>query len=125
MRKGETLATIASRYGVTVTDIKRWNRLKTSSVRRGTRLKIRTGEASVGSAESLAADSLRVASIHVSPAKSRRGHSGPVKMVVTVRAGDTLGTIASRHGPTVAKLKSVNGLTTSRVRAGQRLKIPA
>jgi membrane-bound lytic murein transglycosylase D len=36
VRKGETLDMIANQYGVAVSDIKQWNHLKTSSVRRGT-----------------------------------------------------------------------------------------
>jgi membrane-bound lytic murein transglycosylase D len=45
VRRGETLAEIAQRYNVSVSDLRRWNRLNSSSVRRGTRLKIRTAEA--------------------------------------------------------------------------------
>src|SRR5262245_14030621 len=49
VRKGETLDMIANQYGVSVGDIKRWNHLSSSKVRRGTRLKIRVGEAAVSS----------------------------------------------------------------------------
>jgi membrane-bound lytic murein transglycosylase D len=129
VRKGETLATIAAKYGVTVTDIRRWNHLKSSSVRRGTRLKIRTGEAAVSSPESLAADSARVATLKPPPArKSGRATSRGVVAggtSVRVRSGDTLGEIAKRHGTTVGRLKQLNGLESSRIRAGQRLRVPA
>jgi membrane-bound lytic murein transglycosylase D len=40
-----------------------------------------------------------------------------------VRRGDTLSTIADRHHVTVTKLKRWNGMHTSRIRPGQRLKI--
>ena len=124
VRRGETLAEIATKYGVTVTDIKRWNHLKTSSVRRGTRLKIRVGDAAIPSPESLAADSVRVANLKPpSPRRSGRG-SVATNGSVTVRSGDTLSEIAKRHGTTVSRLKRANGLESSRVRAGQRLKLP-
>lgn len=42
-----------------------------------------------------------------------------------VRSGDTLWSIARRHGTTVARLKSANGLRSERVRPGQRLVIPS
>ncbi len=42
----------------------------------------------------------------------------------TVRRGDTLWTIARRYGTTVAAIKAENGLRTSRVLAGQVLRIP-
>lgn len=42
-----------------------------------------------------------------------------------VRSGDSLWGIARRHGTTVAQLKEVNGLRSSRLKVGQRLVIPA
>jgi peptidoglycan lytic transglycosylase D len=128
VRRGETLAMIASRHGVTAEEIRRWNRLGSSTVRRGTRLKIRTGDAAVASAEHVRADSIRVASFEPPRGKAvkrTRGGGTTARRVVTVRAGDTLGAIASRHGTTVAQLRRANGLASSRIRAGQRLKIPA
>ncbi|MDE5660569.1 MAG: LysM peptidoglycan-binding domain-containing protein [Muribaculaceae bacterium] len=42
--RGETLSAIASRYGVTTKQIKKWNNLSSNRLRRGTRLKIVTRE---------------------------------------------------------------------------------
>ena len=129
VRKGETLDQIADQYGVTVSDIKLWNHLTTSKVRRGTRLKIRVGDAAISSPESLAADSARVAMI-IPPRPTRSRHHASRGAVassgtITVQSGDTLELLAKRHGTTVSKLKEANGLDTSRIRAGQRLKLPA
>ena len=41
-----------------------------------------------------------------------------------VKAGDNLWTIARKHGTTVDKLKALNGVESSRLRVGQRLKLP-
>jgi LysM repeat protein len=41
-----------------------------------------------------------------------------------VRSGDSLGRIARTHGTTVQAIKAANGLTSDRVVAGQRLKLP-
>src|SRR5262245_57736484 len=92
VHRGETLASIAAKNGVSVGDIKRWNHLKTSTVRRGTRLKIRTADASPVDA---ASDSVQVASFSP-PQPSRRGSASSieVKEVIIVRSGETLGTIA-------------------------------
>jgi membrane-bound lytic murein transglycosylase D len=124
VRRGETLATIAQRYGVSVADIKRWNRLKTNVVRRGTRLKIRTEQAAM---ESSTADSVKIAALKPPPARRsakgvRTSRSG--QKVVVVRRGDTLSEIARRHGVTVSQLRQANGMRGSAVRAGQRLKLP-
>ncbi|MGI6220224.1 MAG: transglycosylase SLT domain-containing protein [Bacteroidaceae bacterium] len=40
IRRGETLSTIAKRYGVSVSQLKRWNGLRGTSIRAGRRLKI-------------------------------------------------------------------------------------
>ncbi|MEK7329902.1 MAG: LysM peptidoglycan-binding domain-containing protein [Candidatus Eisenbacteria bacterium] len=42
-----------------------------------------------------------------------------------MRAGETLGVLAQRHGTTVEQLMRANRLWSSRIRAGQRLRIPA
>jgi LysM repeat protein len=41
-----------------------------------------------------------------------------------VRAGDNLSTIAMRHGATTEELQKLNGLRTSRIKVGQRIKLP-
>ncbi len=41
-----------------------------------------------------------------------------------VRRGDTLGGIARKYGSSVSKIKRANGLKSSTIRVGQRLKIP-
>jgi membrane-bound lytic murein transglycosylase D len=129
VKKGETLATIAERYGVSSADIMRWNHLKNSRVRRGMRLKIRTEGAAL--VETSPADSAKIAQLDLPKARSskhraRRGHatkSSHAKVVV-VRSGDTLAEIARRHGVSVVALRRANGLKSSSVRSGQRLKLP-
>ncbi|MGM9773746.1 MAG: peptidoglycan DD-metalloendopeptidase family protein [Candidatus Egerieousia sp.] len=51
-----------------------------------------------------------------------RGRSGG-SSTITVRKGDTLGAIARRNGTTVARIKSLNGLRSNNIRAGQKLKV--
>ncbi len=120
VRRGETLASIAERHGVSVEDIRRWNRLSTTTVHRGTRLKIRTGDAALADAS---ADSAKIAGMRVPAARSR--HSAAGRGVHVVRAGQTLGAIAREHGTSVRAIQQLNGLRSDRVRAGQRLRLPA
>jgi len=42
-----------------------------------------------------------------------------------VKSGDTLTTIASRHGTSVRALRAANNLTTDKIKVGQKLTIPA
>jgi membrane-bound lytic murein transglycosylase D len=68
-------------------------------------------------------DSAQIATLKApkSRGKSSRG-GGPV---IVVRRGETLSTIAKRHGTTVTALRRTNRLPGSSVRAGQRLRLPA
>lgn len=51
--------------------------------------------------------------------KSRRGRSKSV----TIRQGDTLSEIAHRNGTTVSKLKKLNKISGSNIRAGKKIRI--
>jgi hypothetical protein len=48
----------------------------------------------------------------------------PTTASYRVSRGDTLWSIARAHGTTVAELKSLNGLASSRIKAGQTLTVP-
>ena len=96
VRSGETLSTIASRYGVSIAQLKMTNRIRTNLIRPGQRLRIPFGGADA-----------------VSDTK-----------IYTVKAGDTLSTIASRYGVSVVRLKRANRLSEDSLRIGDRLEIP-
>ena len=43
----------------------------------------------------------------------------------TVKSGDSLTKIAKSHGTTVKAIEADNGLSTTKIKVGQKLKIPA
>jgi LysM repeat protein len=45
--------------------------------------------------------------------------------IYIVKPGDTLTRIARQHGTTISAIRNANGMRTSRVNAGQKLKLPA
>lgn len=51
--------------------------------------------------------------------------AGTGQTTYTVKSGDSLSKIATQFHTTVAALKSANGLTTDRIKVGDKLKIPA
>ena len=53
----------------------------------------------------------------------KRGKNGRGGSTVTVRSGDTLGSIAKRNHTTVAKLQQLNGIKGSNIRAGQKIRV--
>ena len=132
VEKGETLASIAERYGVSTQDLIRWNRLKSARVTRGMRLKVRTPEAIT--ADSTRNDSTQIAGLKPPKPRTSKSHAAasnpdrhsPARARVshTVRSGETLSGIARQHGVSVTALRKTNDLGTSRIRAGQRLRLP-
>ena len=62
-----------------------------------------------------------------SSASSRRGRNSKKRSrggrSVTIRQGDTLSEIAARNGTTVKKLKKLNKISGSSIRAGKKIKI--
>lgn len=123
VKRGETLEGIAAQYGVSADDIRRWNNLSTGTLRARQRLRVHSPEdAALANA---AADSASIAKLKVRvPKKSAVGARSSHRTHV-VRSGETLSSIAKRHGVTVLALKRANGMTGSALRAGQRLRLPA
>lgn len=128
VKRGETIASIAEAHGVTPEDVRRWNPAMGAKVRAGQLLQIREGDAA---AEVVAAeDSAQIAEMTPpKPAKASVSSSHKAKAkksaTHTVRRGETLDQIARRHGITVKQLMKANGMSSSRVQAGKRLKLPA
>jgi LysM repeat protein len=74
--------------------------ITSNKVRRGTRLRIRTGVAAVATPDAMAADSLKVAALAPPNMRSAASSSAASAMTVRVKAGDTLSALARRHGTT-------------------------
>ena len=112
--RGETLTSIASRYQVTVADLRRWN-----SLRKG--VAVKRGQSLLVSGPSAEAEGTTLDA----PARESRATAKRAATTHTVRRGETLSSIATKHGVTVAELKRLNRLTSTNVKVGQRLKLPA
>jgi membrane-bound lytic murein transglycosylase D len=99
VRRGESLGSIASAYGTTVSHLKEDNHLSSDVIYPGQRLRVDTAPDDPPS------------------------HSG--EKSYTVRRGDSLAKIASRNGVTLSALLSANGLSLgSTIYPGQELVIP-
>lgn len=116
VKSGDYLGRIASRHRCTVAQIKRWNNLKSNNIRVGQRLIIYRGGVSSSSSGSSSGNSSGNAS--GSGSTSATG-------TYTVKSGDTLSGIATRHGVSVAQLKQWNNLSSNNIKAGQKLKVSA
>ena len=118
IRRGDTLGTVARRFGVTVAQIKGWNGLTSNRITAGDTLTVGTRKAASSSRRASGASSRSTPS-----STARRAASSGGMGQYKIRRGDNLAIIAQRFGVTVADLKSWNGLRSSRIRAGKYLTV--
>jgi membrane-bound lytic murein transglycosylase D len=128
-KKGETLLTVARRFGVSRTDVAEANTLSAKArLRPGQELIIPRAPATLLAARTERAAPTAVASRAIvqtaespSPAQPRQ----LAQVTYKVKRGDTLFSIAQLFDTTVAKIKSWNRLSTNRIAPGAKLKILA
>ena len=100
--KGDSLWSIAKKYGVTVAELSAANQLAPSAT-------LRLGQ-------SLAVPAKAAATSVSTGAEAANTYA--------VKSGDTLGSIARKQGTTVAALRTANNLSGDALRIGQKLVIP-
>jgi len=116
VRKGETLSSIARRYGTSVSSIMSLNHLRSNRyIKTGWRLKVSTRTHYASAEES------SVPKISSPPATPKSGKPPVAKYVV--RKGDSLWRIANRFNTTTQEIQSLNGMRNSRLNIGQVLVI--
>ncbi|HRP93537.1 MAG TPA: LysM peptidoglycan-binding domain-containing protein [Ignavibacteriaceae bacterium] len=108
IKPGDSIGSIAEKYGVKISDIQNWNNISGNKILAGKTLKIYS-DANVN-------DISTVTSKTTKNIKSN-------KQSYIVKSGDSLYSIAERNKTTVAKLKSVNNLTSNKIKTGQELRI--
>jgi len=115
VKSGDYLGKIASRYGVTVNQIKSWNKLKSNNIQIGQTLYIYKNGGPTISQGSTGGSS------------SKSSSSSKAKTVIyTVKSGDTLFKIAQKYpGVSADDIKKANGLKSDAIRSGQKLTIPS
>lgn len=127
--RGESLATIARRYGVSQAELARANGLSNRArPKRGQVLRVPTGEGLATALYSTPRPAAKAA-VPGEPRVSAGKPSGvPVyggTKTVRVRPGDTLGALAERYGTDVKTLRALNDLRPRQhIRAGAKIKVP-
>ncbi len=130
IRPGDRLSTIARNYGVTISDLRRWNKLRGRSLQVGQMLRIKAPVEMTAGTELavLPTTAIPPAQPRVMPtaavATPAVAKAAPVApSVYRVRRGDVLSTIARRHGVTVRDLQAWNGIRGNRIQVGQQLRV--
>ena len=105
---GETLSSIATKYGTTTQKLMSLNGLSKTSIYVGQRLKIEGngGESASSSTPTPSATATNQTKYYI------------------VKSGDTFGKIAQKHGKSITQLKSLNsGVNVDRLRLGQKIRV--
>lgn len=117
VRSGDYLGKIAERYRVTVSQIKKWNGLRSNNLSIGQRLVIYSGRGAVASASS---SSAATSAPKGNSAANAKGHS-----LYTVKDGDSFYLIAKNYpGVSAQNIMDYNGITSTSLRPGSTIKIP-
>ncbi len=116
VKVGETFASIADKFDVTVQDIKSWNNLRGNQIVPGQNLLIKKKDDFVNT--KLARNTER-------SAKKSQQHVANITRTAyyVVKKGDTLSEIADKNGTSVGRLKSENDLSGNRIKPGMKLKV--
>lgn len=150
VKRGESLNMIAKRYKTTIQEIKEWNNLSSNKIHAGQKLAVKKLE---NSPEKLVASTKKTETKpenvilltknlpekptleKIAPASKKAKTENKTTNVVSkdknndkyhvVRNGDSLWTIASKHGLTVDKIKKINNISTNKLKIGQKLKVGA
>jgi membrane-bound lytic murein transglycosylase D len=104
VKRGESIDSIARKFGIPTGDIIRANSLRSNKVSSGQQLRL-----------------VRVSS---KPDVPTRVSQQKAARYITVRSGDTVGSIASKNRVTEDRLRAINGIRGNKIVVGQKLRLP-
>ncbi len=147
VKSGESLGSIANKYGVSVAELRKWNSIKSSKIQKGQNIKVKTTisktvyqdaeETPVAENKSETQDAKSTAENNEDDEENYQKHdkqplakvpvakaSNPQYKYYTIQKGDTLSKIANTKGVSVAEIKNLNkGLKENQLAIGQKIKI--
>ncbi len=134
VKRGDSLGAISDKFGVAVSDIKKWNKLKNNTAPLGRKLKIITTEKeSIAAVEKKVTKSnvinteiktaVVVASEDTKNGKDVKAEIASSPEFYTVQKGDNLNSIAKKYNVCIADLKEWNNIEDNNVMLDSKLKI--
>ena len=142
VRKGDSLYTIAKKFQVSAQDLQKENRVSARNLKPGTKLVIPNKDHYSHAVQEAHTQDLKETTASSKPAASGNDMDAPSHDLTirepgekeavltsepskyhTVKKGDTLKNIAAKYGVSVSDIRTLNGLTSNKLRAGQKLMV--
>lgn len=141
VKRGDNLSEIANKYGVSVSEIKKWNSLKSNMVSSGKSLKIITNESVVKTVRKepktdnvlpeIKAQNKQIAVSDTKIIKEEKANktiktdtlSSNIAAFYVVQKGDNLSSIAKKNNVSVEEIKEWNNLSGTSIQLGASLQI--
>ncbi|MDX2003235.1 MAG: LysM peptidoglycan-binding domain-containing protein [Chitinophagales bacterium] len=136
VKSGESLGRIADKYNVSVTDLKKWNALKSSTIYSGQKLKIKVmskvpvvtkpvvKEVEENDAEVESSTQQNVVTTETSSDVKYTPKSQHIALInYVVKAGDNLNQVCLWFDCKLADLKTWNGMQDNAIKVGQKLSL--
>ena len=118
---GDSVWKIANQFGISMDELRSLNHIQNNFIYPGQVLKIRLISSSNGTT------TVPTPTTPSIPSQNQSTNTGSNQTAsvgnYTVKAGDSLWSIANKHGLSVAQLKSMNGLSSDMIYAGQKLTV--
>ncbi|PDS26720.1 LysM peptidoglycan-binding domain-containing protein [Flavobacterium branchiophilum] len=130
VKSGDNLSEIAEKFNVSVAELKKWNKIKGSTVNKGKTLKIISNEKVVTVVKKKVKKEVefkseqQLATVEPKEVKTKKVQKADTTKATNeylVKEGETLATIAKNHKTTVANLKKWNNFEDNSVEAGTKL----
>ncbi len=124
VRRGDNLSSIAARYGVSISQLKKWNGLRSNTVAAGKSLKIRTTEM-VAVKPKKAEKPTEAKTTEVAVVEKENGEAAAVAESHVVQPGENLTTIARKYNVSVSDIKEWNNFEDNNLLAGTKITVKA
>ncbi|WP_296146361.1 LysM peptidoglycan-binding domain-containing protein [uncultured Flavobacterium sp.] len=135
VKRGDNIGEISQKYGVSVAEIKKWNRLKGNNVMLGSKLKIvsmekvsttivrKTPKPSKDTTNTAIASVEKKATKEIVLEDASKKEIADESEFYTVQKGDNLNSIAKKYGVTTAQIREWNNMEDTNVLLGSQLKL--
>ncbi len=115
VQKGDVLQNVASKFNVSVDDLKKWNNLTSD--------RINIGQTLVISGSGSNTKKNQNTTVNNNNTRNNGKVSNNNRIVHKVKSGESLYTIAKLYGTTIDNIKKMNNLTSDKIRPNQQLTI--